>query len=631
MLKGYNGKILVVDLTNECFSVDEQSQAWYRQYLGGSAIGAYYCLKEIPIGADPLGPENVLVLAPSVITGAPVPCTSRFTATAKSPLTGGIGDSQGGGFWGPELKWAGFDAIVFKGKAERPVYLWINNGQVEIKDATHLWGKTTGETETMIRSELNDEKVRVAGIGQAGENLVKYACIINERKHAAGRTGMGTVMGSKNLKAIAVRGNKDNLQYHDSEKIKEIAKLAPELMKKSPVAQGLKSMGTNFGLISMNMSGSLPTRNFNSGCFDGYEGLSAEHMHDTIFVKGEGCYICPIRCKRVVQASEPYEVDPAYGGPEYETIASLGSYVCVDDIVTVSKANELCNKYALDTITAGAAIAFAMECFEHGILTLEDTDNLELSFGNKEVIVPLIEKIAFREGIGDLLADGPREAAKKLGRGAEKYAMEVKGNPFPAHMPRLKNALALIYAVNPFGADHMSSDHDPTFAPDTPKAWESRMNAYGVHEMLPPQGLNAQKTRATYYSQLYFSLMDTLTVCMFGFGTIFLYDMQHLVDAVRAVTGWNVSSWELMKAGERRINMLKAFNMREGFDAKDDTLPERMFEELPDGASKGLVINRDDWQQAKKDYYAVAGWDTETGNPTDGKLIELGLDWVVGR
>lgn len=629
MLNGYNGKILIVDLTNKHIVTDEQSEEFYRKYMGGSALGAYYCLKNIPKGADPLGPENVLVLAPSVITGAPFPCLSRFTATAKSPLSETIGDAQGGGWWPAELKWAGFDAVVIRGKAEIPVYLWIKDGAVEIKEAGHIWGRSIGEAEDIIRKDLKDDKIRVCGIGQGGENLVKYACIINERKHAAGRTGMGAVMGSKNLKAIAVRGKKENFSCYDLNRLNELSKKTQKYLSENPFMIGLKEQGTNFGWNSQQEVGGLPTRNFKSGVFDGYAELSPEVMHKTIFVKSGTCYGCPVACKRVVKAEEPYKVDPSYGGPEYETMASLGSYLCVDDLVTVAKANELCNKYTLDTISTGAAIAFAMECFENGIISLEDTGGLELKFGNAEVVVPLIEKIAFREGIGDLLADGPREAAKRLGHGAEKLSMDVKGNPIPAHMPQLKKGLALIYAVNPFGADHVSSDHDPVCAPEALDLYMNRMKTLGLSKPIEITSLNVDKARMIFYTQQYFSLLDTLTVCVLGFGSAFMFHLDELVEVVRAVTGWNVSGWELMKAGERRTNMLRAFNEREGFTAKDDTLPERLFEPMEEGPTKGFCVDREAWEEAKKMYYKMAGWCINTGNPTEGKLMELGLEWII--
>ena len=626
---GYNNKILIVNLSDSSVKIENPGEQFFRKYMGGSALGVYYCLREIPKGADPLGPDNVLVFAPGVLTGAPIPCASRYTVTAKSPLTGGIGDAQAGGWWAPELKWAGFDAIVVKGKSKKPVYLWIKNGDVEIREASHLWGKNIGDTEDLIQQELKDTKIRVSGIGPGGENLVKYACIINEKRHAAGRTGMGAVMGSKNLKAVAVRGEKSDQKYFNPDYLKGLTKIAIELIPQNPVMDESQKLGTISCLTSMHLSGGLPTRNFQSGVFENYENISAEKLHETIFVKSGTCYHCPVFCKRIVKAEEPYHIDPDYGGPEYETTAALGSYLCVDDLAVISKGNELCNKYTLDTISTGASIAFAMECFENGLLSLEETDGLELKFGNKEVVVPLIEKIAYREGIGNLLADGPREAAKKIGANSYKYSIDVKGNPLPAHMPRVKKSLALAYAVIPFGADHCSTTHDPAFTSDAPDLFTDRVKSFGLSKNVDMDILDLESTRLVYYTQQYYALMDSLAVCIFGFGEIWLFDMEHLVRATEAVTGWKVSSWELMKVGERRTNLMRIFNAREGFGAKDDTLPDRLFEPLIGGPTEGKSIDRIAFEKAKRDYYGMAGWDIETGNPTAGKLKELGLEeWI---
>lgn len=627
---GYNGKILYVNLTTKKITVETPTQKFYRKYLGGSALGTYYCLRDIPINADPLGPDNVLALSPSVITGAPAPCLSRFSANAKSPLTGGIGDAQGGGWWAPELKFAGFDAVVVKGVSERPVYIFINNGKVEIKSAEHLWGMTTGEAEEAIRKENGDEKIRVAGIGLGGENLVKYACIINERKHSAGRTGMGAVMGSKKLKAIAVRGDKGNLDWYDKDRLKQISRLSGELMNKNQNMIGLKELGTNSGLVYQQAAGGLPTRNFSSGVFDKYENITAEKMRDTIFIKSERCYLCPVGCKRVVATNEPYEVDPNYGGPEYETVASLGSYLEIDDLRIIAKANELCNKHSIDTISIGSSIAFAMECYENGILTKRDTDGLDLRFGNKDVLIPMIQKIASREGIGNLLAEGPMYAAKKIGNGAEKYAMHVKGNPLPAHMPRVKRGLALVYAVNPFGADHVCTDQDPAYTPETPKVILDKMKGYGLYNPVSSLDLGDEKVKMIYYTQQYFSLMDSLSVCVYGYGTAFLFDLEYLTEVVKAVTGWNVTEWELMKTGERKTNMMRIFNAREGFTAEADILPQRLFEPLERGPSKGHKVDMEQFNRAKQIYYEMAGWDSCDGNPTAAKIKELDLNWIEG-
>ncbi|HSR13489.1 MAG TPA: aldehyde ferredoxin oxidoreductase N-terminal domain-containing protein, partial [Thermodesulfobacteriota bacterium] len=420
MPKGYNGKILHVDLTNRKLVTEEPPEAFYRAYMGGSALNLHYLLKEMRPAVDPLGPENILALSVGVITGVPISGQSRMTATAKSPLTGAIGDSQCGGFFPAEMKFSGYDAIIVRGKASSPVYLWIKDGKAELRDASPLWGKITADVEKAIRQELGDDKIEVMQIGPAGEKLVRFACLINMCNRANGRTGMGAVMGSKNLKAVAVRG-KSRPDIADKDAIAGLRKWATEVFPKSAVA-GLGKYGTP-GVVSVQQStGGLPTRNFSSGVFDGWQTIDGHNMYDTA-LKGreagkqdqEGrdtCFGCIIRCKRVVEINEgPYPVDPHYGGPEYETVATFGSYCGVNDLPAVCKANEICNKYGLDTISCGATIAWAMEAFEAGAITAKETGGLDLRFGNADAMVKLAEMIAKREGFGDVLAEGSARAA----------------------------------------------------------------------------------------------------------------------------------------------------------------------------------------------------------------------------
>ncbi|TEU08193.1 MAG: hypothetical protein E3J25_12370, partial [Anaerolineales bacterium] len=460
---GYVGKILHVDLTSGKIEVEEPPESFYRTYMGGSGMAMSYLLRMMPAGVDPLGPENVLVLSVGVLTGAPISGLSRVMANAKSPLTGAIGDAQGGGFWPAELKFAGYDALVITGKAPKPVYLWIHDGEFELRDATHLWGRVTGEAEAMIREELGDDRIRVLQVGPAGEKLARIACIINERTRACGRTGMGAVMGSKNLKAVAVRGH-SRPEIHDRDKVRALARWGRENFEDSGV-YSMSLHGTAAGIDNLQEIGGLPTRNWSSGVFEGWEKIWGQTVTDTILKDRDTCYGCIVRCKRVVETKEPYEVDPLYGGPEYETLATMGSYCCVDDLGAIAKANELCNKYGLDTISCGAAVAFAMDCYENGILTKEDTGGIELRFGNAQALVKMVEMIAKREGLGDLLGEGSYRAAQKIGRGAEDLAVHCKGQDFPAHVPQAKRSMALIYAVHPFGADPVSSDPDPSDKP----------------------------------------------------------------------------------------------------------------------------------------------------------------------
>jgi aldehyde:ferredoxin oxidoreductase len=641
MAYGYNGKILHVNLTTGQMRVEEPGEAFYRKYMGGSALAMHYLLKEMPAGADPLGPENVLVLALSVVTGAAVSGQSRMTAAAKSPLTGAVGDSQGGGFFPAELKFAGLDAIVIKGKAERPVYLWVNEGEFELRDAAHLWGKVTGEAEGSIKEELGDDKIEVLQIGPAGEKQVRFAGIFSMSNRANGRTGMGAVMGSKNLKAVAVRGKK-RPEAADKEELKKLARWGAANLEDSDIA-GLAKYGTAETTGANQTIGTLPAYNYNSGVFDGWEAIDGTTMYDTVLrgaaegkqdrLGRDTCYACTVRCKRVVEINEgAYKVDPHYGGPEYETTSTFGNYCAIDDLAAISKANELCNKYGLDTISCGATISWAFEAFNEGKLTLEDTDGLDLSWGNAESMVRLVEKIADREGFGDVLAEGSERAAKQIGRGTEAYLITFKGQEAPAHMPRVKRSLAVVYATNPFGADHQSHEHDPAFEDDF-EDYTERMAMLGFTEGTEAHSLGEAKMRFVAASQYMYSAMDSLNLCQFVYGPAWqLYGPEEMVQLVRAVTGWeDVSFDELQSVGARRLNMMRAFNAREGLDRRHDTIPEKLFKPLKGGVSDGWKLDREEVQAALDRYFETCGWDVETGIPTRERLEALDLGWVADQ
>lgn len=642
MPKGYHGKILHVNLTRQTLDVEEPGEAFYRKYGGGSALSLYYLLREMPGGTDPFSPENILVLALSALTGAPISGQSRMTAAAKSPLTGGIGDSQTGGYWPAEFKFAGFDAVVIKGRAEHPVYIWIHDGQYELRNASHLWGKITGEAEALIREELGDKKVEVLQIGPAGENLVRFAAIMNMSNRANGRTGLGAVMGSKNLKAIAVRG-KDRPALAHKSKLNELARWGAAAVPDSAVA-GLAKYGTAETTGANQVIGSLPAYNYNSGAFDRWEAIDGTTMYDTILrgadegnqdrLGRDTCYACTVRCKRVVEITEgPYQVDPHYGGPEYETTSTFGNYCGIDDLAAIAKANELCNKYGMDTISCGATISWAFEAWTEGKLTSAETDGLDLSWGNAEVMVRLTEMIARREGIGDLLAEGSERAASKLGRGTEAYLITAKRQEAPAHMPQVKRSLALIYAVNAFGADHQSSEHDPAYERDF-EFYEDRLTMLGLDAPQEPRTLNAEKVRFALKTQHMYSALDSLNLCQFVYGAAWqLYGPDQTVAAVQAITGWeDFDLEELQCIGERRVNMMRAFNAREGLNRNSDTLPEKFFKKaLKGGASDGLKLDRDEFEAALDSYYEQSGWDVGSGVPTRPTLARLGLDWVADQ
>jgi aldehyde:ferredoxin oxidoreductase len=629
MLKGYTGKILHVDLTEGTLTVETPDEEFYRTYVGGSALGLYYLFKHTPRGADPLGPENTLTFALSATTGFAFSGQSRCTTVAKSPISGGAGDAQAGGFWPAELKFAGFDAIVLHGRAPRPVYLWVHDGQAELRPADHLWGQLTADTEAAIRQELGDDKIEIAEIGPAGEKLVRFAAVINMANRAWGRTGMGAVMGSKNLKAIAVRG-KQRPSAADPEKVKYYGRYGSDQMKVDTGMIDFGKYGTADTVSSNNAVGGLPTHNWSSGYMETAEQISGRTMYDTILKERDTCYACAVRCKRVVEAEYKSQgILPVYGGAEYENLATLGSYCGVDDLRAVSYANQLCNAYGVDAIAAGATIAFAMDCFERGIIG-EDQVGMPLRFGDAEAMVTMLERTLNREGFGDVLAEGSARAAQIIGRGAEQRVNAVKGAELPAHMPHVKRSLGLIYAVNPFGADHQSSEHDPGYMPQADARSLERLASIGLTNPQKPKVLNEAKVEFALKTQYNYSAMDTINLCQFVYGPSWqLLDVSDIAAVYQATTGWETSIDDVQEIGRRRLNMLRAYNAREGLDREHDTLPKRLFDEpLAGGRSNGIALDRAEFDAALDTYYAMAGWDAR-GIPTRETLESAGVGWIA--
>jgi len=614
MVFGYNEQILRINLSTRKIRIEKPSEFFYRRYFGGRGVIAYYLLKELKPGIDPLGPRNILVFAPGIVTGAPIPGGGRNSVGAKSPLTGAYGEAEVGGFWGAELKHSGFDGIVIQGKAKSPVYLWIHDGEVEIQDAQHLWGLDIGDSQESIRKDVGERLARTAQIGKGGERMVRFACIINDLKHSAGRVGMGAVMGSKNLKAIAARGH-GGPEMADPKKLGELTKWILNNLEKEHGK--MHEFGTGAMMTQGVLSGNLPTHNFRDAEFPNPEAISAQTIKETVRIRMESCYFCPVRCKKVVKIEKPYPVDPMYGGPEYETLAALGSNCGIDDLTAICKANELCQRFTLDTISTGSVIAFAMECFENKLLTKLDTNGIDLTFGNAEAMLHMVEMIAKREGIGDLLAEGTMRAAEKIGKGAEKFAVHVKGEDPGMHDPRLKRGLALGYAVKPTGADHMNNLHD---------TWTRSMPSFGIIEPVPLDDLGPKKVRLYIYKVTFEIIKNCLLLCDFVH-----WDEDQIVEIVRAVTGWDSNLWEIMKGGERSINMARAFNIREGFSRKDDWLPERFFHPQTSGPLSDTAVDPNKLENAKSIYYSMMGWDQVRGAPTRAKLEELDISWVADR
>ena len=633
---GYNGKILHVDLTAGTTSVEEPSWVFYRTYWGGGLLALKYLVSEIPAGCDPLGPENVLILAPSVITGAPYPGLSRFTVAAKSPLTGALGEAQAGGWWGPELKFAGFDAVVIRGRSPKPVYLWIHDGAAEIEDAAGIWRLDTADALAAIRERLGDRRIRVAGIGPAGEAMVPLANVLDEARHAASRAGLGAVMGSKNLKALACHGTA-KLAFADPEKLKEMAKSFAERVHSNADTAQLHRYGTSQYYINAHHGGALPTRNWTEAQFPEADKVSHLPIDENLRVGQGACYACSVRCKPILEAKEPYPIDRRYGGPEFESMTAFSSVVGNSDVFAMCKATERCNALGLDTIGTGNVIAWAMECYEKGLLTREDTGGVEYRFGDVRTLLSTVEMIGRREGWGAVLGRGTTYAAKTVGRGTERYDMSVKGQGFAMHEPRSKFGLGYHFALSPIGADHIQAEHDGAFDPglvgythkaDKPSVFMEQIHPLGLLEAVPSLSEGPDKVRLFHYLNLHFSFMDSLDICVFTTAPVRITTFNEIPPLVEAITGWNTSLWEIMKAGERRMTLARVFNVKQGFTPKDDVLPERMFEPQPAGPQKGVAIDKVKFYEGIRLFYEMMGWDRETGIPTAGKLEELNLGWA---
>jgi len=634
---GFWGRILRINLTDGEQTIVELDPNLYRRYIGGRNLALHFLLSELQPGIDPLSPQNKLVLTTSPVTGAPIAGQGRHTAAALSPLTGGLADSQCGGWWGAELKFAGWDGIIIEGQSLSPVYLSISDDQVQIHPADHLWGKDTGEVEGILQ-ETYTHKARVLQIGPAGEKLVRYANITADLRNFHGRGGLGAVMGSKKLRAIVVRGTHRKLKIGDPQGLNKIATWFSRSTKGHPAISLHHELGTSKGIVPVSVSGILPTYNFQDGSFEGAEEISGEKMKQVLNGKTETCYGCVVSCKRSVEGQDgQFKVTREYGGPEYETIGLLGSNLGVDNIVAVAACNELCNQLGLDTISTGATLSWAVESYKRGLLSEEDTGGISLQWNDPHTNCKLIERIARREGFGDLLAEGSLRAAQIIGRGTERYAMQVKGQELPNHEPRGKWGVGLGYAVSPTGADHLQAAHDPWFT--RPGEYTSDANwvdledlsPVGIVDPVPAEDLSPQKVRLFVYLQQIWGFHDVLDWCIFTAVPEFrAINLNQLAEILHCVTGWRTSLFELMKAGERGVTLARAFNIIHGLGASDDRLPERFFEPMRGGTLKGHFIDRDQFEQALELYYGMLGWD-EDGRPTRAKLEELGVGWVWER
>jgi len=614
MVGGYAGKILMVDLSDGKISEKTLDLSLAKNLIGCLGIASKIMLEELDPSVKPFDPENKLILATGPLTGSTAPAANKSIIISRSPLTNIWGESVFSANCGIELKRAGYDMLIIEGKAEKPVYLWIHDGTAEIKDANGIWGMDTFSACDAIKKDLGEMKAAAISIGPAGEKLARIASIISDNGRAAGRCGLGAVMGSKNLKAVVARGS-GKISVAKPEMLDKLRDEIVETVKNK--LKAFSEYGTSRGVASFEEMGNLPIKNWTRGRFPGAEKISGIRMAETILVGKKACFACPVACGRYIRISEgPYAPLEGYG-PEYETIAALGSLCMNDNLESIAKANDLCNRFGLDTISVGATIAFAMECYEKGIITKDDTGGIELTWGNHEAIIKMIELIGRREGFGAILSEGSKRAAEKIGEGAERYAIHVKGLELPMHSPYRFKEMGLQYAVSERGACHLRGF--------------SMLPARGI--LFPELGLNKKldgftiegKAHVVKIMQDACRAVDGLGICKFiaFFGGI---PLKSLAELYTAVTGWETTLEELMKAGERIWMLQRVFNVRMGVKREDDTLPRRFLEEpMVEGAAKGQTV---ELEPMLEEYYAERGLDRE-GKPKKEKLKELNLDFAI--
>ncbi len=604
---GYMGKILRVNLTTGDIHEEAVPPAWAEQFIGGAGLAARYLWEHVTVDTDPLGPENPLIFMTGPLTGTAAPSCGRFVVCARSPLTGLWGESHSGGFWGPELKFAGYDGIFITGRAPEPAYLAVTDGKAALRPAAHLWGLDAYETQRVIKGEMGDRRARVACIGAAGESMVKYAAIMNDHGRAAGRTGMGAVMGAKNLKAVAVLGHAE-VPVADPDALRAAVDDVLRFIPDDPASQVFRLMGTANGVILQADIGDMPSRHFLGGVFPDAVSISGPTMSETILRRRASCFRCPIGCgRKTAPTRDPYAT-PDVDGPEYETIAGFGSLLGCADLEAVARANHLCNVYGLDTISCGVTLALAYQMFEAGVLRENDADGLRLEWGDLRPAIALIPKIARREGFGALLADGALALARRFG--VEDWAVHVKGLEVPMHDPRANLGMALIYATGPRGASHMDGD---VYMVDLGQEQE---------ELGIPAGnrfdQSAEKVDIVIRLQNYHAFTNSLIACSNAF-----YGSHRWRALFAAVTGREVAPDELLTIGERIFNLKRAISNRLGARREDDRLPEALLKPLPEGGTEGNVPDMD---TLLPEFYRQRGWDWATGRPLFDKLVNLGLN-----
>jgi len=614
-LFGYHGKIGWIDLTGGIVEDRTLEESIARKYLGGKGLGAYLLYKHLKPQTDPLGPGNIIIFVTGPLTGTNFPAVSRSGVITKSPLTGTFLDSYSGGFFGTQLKWAGYDALVISGRAETPVYLLVDDGKITIMPADHIWGLTTSETEKRLKKELakkRNQKMSVAAIGPAGENLVRFACIINE-KRAHGRGGPGAVMGSKNLKAVVVKGGRKPEKADDAQ-YKKVLRRSIDNIARNP-AVGKEGVFPKYGTMATisltNETGTLPSRNWQENSYEPTEKIDGDAFR-RFQIRSRSCFLCPIGCSRETAGTindRRYVTE----GPDYETMFAFGPNCSIDDTEVIIAADHLCDNLGMDTISCGGVIGFAMECVDRGLLSGKELGNLDLSFGNGNAMIQAIPLIARKEGVGRLLAKGVKRLSEEI-KGSSDFAIHVKGLELPGYDPRGMKGQGLSYAVSDRGGCHVRAN-----------TLRTELMGLGLDKPMDRYAY-AEKAAMVRTLQLSYAACDCMIACMFGSTAI---KMEDYAEAITAVSGWPFTEKELLTVAERAWNLTRLFNLREGFSRQDDTLPERLFKEPSSrGPSRGQIVDRKEFEKMLSQYYEIVGWDPRTGIPTEDKLRALGIEKV---
>jgi len=625
MTGGIFGKVLYVDLSTRTVKIlepEQEAPGYYRRYWGGGCMAAQLMLKYSSANEDAFGPGNAIVFAAGPLTGVSVPGVAKYAVVSKSPLSGAIMESAGVGGWGAGLKRAGLDAVVVVGRSDTPISVVLQKGSGTIEDASAVWGKTTSETTDILSKD--DNSAHILCIGPAGEKLVRYASIVSDRHYSNLRGGLGAVMGAKRLKAL-VAVESVEVPVHDAIALEAIATDFRDHFQDHPVNGIVHAMGMAAFYEPLNRGGFITSLNGKSTWLEDVRGMSGEVIHERLFDKRVSCDGCPGGCARLTKGDERAGTTDGYRSPELELLMAIGNDCGIQDLDQVLVANERFYDYGIDYVSFGVTLALAMECFEKGYLTEDQTDGMQLRFGNAEVLVPLVEKTASREGLGDLLAEGSLRMAEAISAEAVGLAMQSKGLELPLHDPRAKPMLGLSYAVSPCGPDDLSVEHDSDYDASAPELFLERSGTLGILERLETTDLGPRKVRMMRILEDVFSFMNSAGICKYAAAPCRYYTFSQLKKLAEAVTGWEVSLWELMQLGERRIALQKLFNVRAGIQPAVDTLPPRAFEAIKGGPQNGVRIDRGQFDKAKALYYEMRSWDPNSGLPTLAKLVELGI------